>query len=242
MRKTTLLVIALLVVVAAGPALSQTQGPVFPPPGGVTWSLTGDMGTWPYATLSFSNFDLSQSDDLWWTSVDTGYPSLSPVRMTLDGGIDEAGEYLTYDTTSPVSSGVARWFGVTDWNCPVSGFTGWRNVSTRFTLTFTPSTNLLVGASQGVSAPYVHMVDGSFSVKLEAAGYCSTGPPSYQQWRPINEFPQWAGNTGDTMTHHFGGFYYTDPEPSADDSPEPATWVLLACTGGLAALRRRRRA
>ena len=45
--------------------------------------------------------------------------------------------------------------------------------------------------------------------------------------------------TGDYHINHAGALY--GAPPAGDDSPEPATWVLLACTGIAGAIRSRRR-
>ena len=61
---------------------------------------------------------------------------------------------------------------------------------------------------------------------------------------PLPDPPE-SGWTFKEGVHHFAddlALRVTQaPEPDPDDSPEPATWVLLACTGVVGLLRRRKR-
>ena len=80
-------VIAVCVIVWANAAWADTiTGPSYPPPGGVTFSSSGNFRTGT-ATWNYSNFNSAQYGQLWW-----GPATLSAIQIAFDGSADSAGE------------------------------------------------------------------------------------------------------------------------------------------------------
>ena len=84
-------------------------GPVFPPPGGVTFSRnppTGSAGEAGGVTFNFSGFDFTQYDRLWWGPAN--------IRAAMDGStsaaVNSPGETLTFGS---LSGDIATWTGST---------------------------------------------------------------------------------------------------------------------------------
>ncbi len=63
------------------------------------------------------------------------------------------------------------------------------------------------------------------------------GRPYAQIW---NDAVVWQGRSGGNYEIYIGQ-YSSPTSPGGDDSPEPATWLLLACTGIAGAIRSRKR-
>lgn len=190
---------------------STLQGPVYPPPGGVTLGASGSSGLSGGKTFSYSNFDPSQYGVLYWgpTSLLIGEPNNTEFDMTFNSCSNSTCEF-----DAPVG-----WYLPTRLILNVSGFLG------------APVTE----ASQGVFAAPTYplfQVNGNFSTTFEFEALQNGS------WVPIDTIPNEslgtpAGNTN-VKSANFG-FFDTLP------TPEPASMVLigagLVCMG---VIRRRK--
>src|SRR5262245_19319235 len=68
---------------SVGVTASAPLGPVYPPPGGVSFTPSGDIGRPGGKDVVFTNFDFSQFSELYWGPSDSG-----AVRIALDGAFD----------------------------------------------------------------------------------------------------------------------------------------------------------
>lgn len=152
------------------------EGPVLPPPGGVTivqdpqctdWNLDTDecIGRAGGMDLVFTSMDLSQMAILYWGPEDA-----TAIGLALDCAIDEGGETMVLSLPdSNLAGGMARWLGMAE--IDVWGGTGWETISldTRFTLeTFNISGPIPMTSGQtlGLGDIAVAQVLGDFRANL----------------------------------------------------------------------------
>jgi hypothetical protein len=216
-------------------AWASLSGPVFPAPGGTTFSSTGtSSGGSGGSTLNYSAIQVGTFTSLYWA------PQAGSVQLTLTGS---APVTLNYDpTTSNLPGGVARWTasGVAYTNPNPGTQQGPLNV--RFTITqASPSTSALVAAPPDISAvgaaENVIPTAGAFSLNvLFEAQY----PPGSGTWVPVDTLPQPAGTSNNVQTDFSGGFYYqlAQRAPALGLTGAVGLTLLLSAVG-VAALRRR---
>lgn len=210
-------------------ALSTTLvGPVYPPPGGVTFSSNGVNAVDTGRVGTYSNFDLTASNAL--------YFGLSPIGLAMDGAINSPGETLTYSSAlSDLLNGIAVFTGTTT----VNSFGVDQTVYDRFTATFTDLSNnpLSIATNPDVSggAFPVLTVLGSYKVGqgFTASSSLNGSYISASSYFSNAHAPSTPGLLKSSIS---GGFYY---EPVAA-VPEPGTWalMLLGFMGMGAAVRR----
>lgn len=203
--------------------LAAVVGPTYPAPGGNTFAATGNPRTAGGRTMTYSGFNFSAFDQLWWGP--------SSVQSAMDGAIDSAGETMALDSTV---GNIAVWLGSTFINTN-SGTLG---VDTRFTATITGGgSNWVTPGAVGITDPDPMTVSEITSdpfvvnVLFEAA---LAGSGSYQ---PFNTFYdlQPTVASGQALTS-FGGSMYYEPPTAV---PLPATaWLLLGGLGMLGLSRR----
>ena len=157
------------------------EGPVLPPPGGVTitqdpqctdWNLDPDecIGRDGGMDLVFTGMALSQVAILYWGPEDA-----TAIGLALDCYIDEGGETMLFSPgQSNLSGGMARWLGTTEltyWN-DVTWVTD--SLDTRFTLlTFDISgpVPMTLGDTLGLGDIAVAQVPGDFRANLLMEAY-----------------------------------------------------------------------
>lgn len=207
----------------------------YPPLGGVSLSSSGTgVGNGGGRTWSFSAFDFSAFDQLWY-GIDTTY--LPMIAMNQQAGFT-AGENLVYSVAdSSPGSGIAVWTGNSDftYNVP-SAVTV--NVPVRLTLTlggagaseFVESTTLLaIDPAFDTSQSVVAEVSGDFSINILAEAFKDGS------WTPINDlFDAESTYESDGTRSSFGTTFYSTAVP------EPMSAMLLALGGVALQLRRRR--
>ncbi len=222
MKKTLLLLGTVAVTMGAEAALT---GPAWPPPGGVNYTMTGtSIGDPGGVTFSFSNFNPSQFNDLFWGLWNGGYP-----QMALDNSLDPLSFYYR-------TGGTAAWAGTTTWFHHETGVaTSVQTILYAGVGGLGSDPWVLAGDVPGLDPGLGAVVNTAggldFTVNLQAMAWIEGDSYGY---RPINSIPQSAGHGGWTRTEFAGGFYYTTPEAVA-------TLPLLAATAiGMLALRRRR--
>lgn len=218
---TLALTLATLHVHAAAPT-----GPVFPPPGGVTFSGSGPSALSGTRTGSYSGFDLSATGDLYFT--------IDPIRLAMDAAIDSAGETLSLNLgLSNLAAGLAVFTG----NTRVISFGNPIAVNTRFTMQALDAGNaplaLATNVDIGGGALPVLLVGGNYKIQTSfQAAYASNNVYT----SATSLFDGTVGKSpagGQLLSSTSGGFYYT-----AAPVPEPGTWALfglgLALTGAAA--------
>jgi hypothetical protein len=221
---------AALLVMSAGAAAATTYtGPTYPAPGGTTFTPGAGSTITGGKTNTYSGFDLSQTNDLYFTfEADEGIDSTTGLHLDL--------------SASNLAGGVAVYDGVN------TGF------NVRFTATFTNTSNVALALTQsnlangggfsssglggGLSGSNTAalLVNGDFKVTeaFTLNGVASSG--EFNSWEQSNHF---AGNS--LISNVNGGFYYSD-NPVGGGAPEPAGWALMIIGfGGIGASLRRRR-
>lgn len=223
-------VATLMLTLTAGQAQAAvTTGPVFPPPGGVTFSGSGPSAISGTRVGSYSGFDLSATGDLYFT--------INPIRLAMDGSVDTSGETLSLDLgLSNLGNGLAVFTGSTrvfSFGSPVA-------VNTRFTMQALDVLNaplaLTTNADIGGGALPVLLVNGNYKIQTSfQAAYASGGTLASAQ----SLFDGTAGKSptaGQLVSSTSGAFYYT-----AAPVPEPQTWAMFALGLGLTGTLARRR-
>ena len=189
-------------------------GPVYPPPGGVTFSTNGILPINSGRVATYQNFDLSQTDQLYFGIVSAG--------LGMDGNIGPT-EMLTYNSTlSNLAGGVAVYSGTTTVNNAGQD----QLVYDLLTLTFTDlSSNplaLTINPDAGGGLFPVLNVQGGYNVG-ESFTASSTGlPGSYQAAGAYFNGLQTPNIPNLLQSSLSGGFYY-----SVASVPEPASWTLM---------------
>jgi hypothetical protein len=196
----------------------------FPPPGGVTFAGgAGGSGNSGGKTNTYSNFNFSAFQDLYFGAASASAPALA-----LDGHIDSS-EVMGF---SSFTGNTAKWTGTASFR-DVFGTT--HTIGTEFLLTLvSPGGAVFQAPPAGASNGADYHVTGDFQVNLQFLG--KEGASSYQ---PINALYQGYStpvssdpNFHAVQTSFTGSFYYT---PAAVDAPTAAPLPSVAC-GGIALL------
>jgi hypothetical protein len=189
--------------------LPSIVGPVYPPPGGVTFSATGSSGSTGGRTGTYTNFNFSGT--LYWGPSEAG--------IRLDGQSSPLNEFTASQLDLPSSNlagGVARWV-LPNVHVDTVSPSGGILVTTRLTLTVTTTggssialTNSLPSGLSG-SIGVVMQVPGSFNDNF----LFEVNDPSSGQWVPAVDWynSQSTGSAG-TATSFGGGFWYPQIDAS----------------------------
>ena len=205
------------------------NGPVYPPPGGVSLSATGNLIATGGVVFTYQNFNPSAYGDLWWA------PSSSN-GIAFDGSINTPNETLTLLS---LTGNTATFVGTSAMNTAF----GVRSVDTRLTLVATDlsgnAINWDLGATEGVPSSIALDVPGDYRLTLAATARL-TGTTTYQSAQSLYDSSNTVGGQ-QLVTSIGGGFYFT--APAAEGAPVP---LPLAAVGGFAlmggmSLRRIRR-
>jgi len=203
-----------------GVTASAPTGPVYPPPGGVNFTPSGDIGRLGGKDFVFTNFDFSQFNELYWGPSDS-----AAVRIALDGAFDSQSEALAFDAgQSDLTNGMARWTGSTtvSYVDSVQG-TITTTLATRFTLRPIDVTNgtpisMTVAATLGIpQAGAVIPVTGDFKANLLMEAFFNGA------WQPVLDLYDnlHTLQPGGALTSFNGGFFYTPAAPTSTPTPTP---------------------
>ncbi len=230
---------ALPIFLFAAPEASAAYSliPVYPAPGGTTFSGSGTAGLSGGRTNFYSGFDESQYDDLAWSFITIPNPYHST-----ESGSDGNMTFSSYDP----GTGLMTWESTS--NAVWATATGTENVATRLVAQFQPFTGtnhagplgsgwLVPTSAANEALSSVFGGDGSWPlIDVDATGV----QDQFQVWyqfqiaagTPLLDYYNVSSSLGGSMNSGVsGGFLVSVPEPSA---------VLLGGLGVLALLRRRR--
>jgi hypothetical protein len=229
--------VAVISLLGTAPAYAALLGPVYPAPGGTTFSSTGtSAGSGGGIVASYSGINAPAQTELYWG------PAAGSVQVSLTG----TSSYTTLNFDSSVSNlagGLARWTasGVAYSNPTPGGQSG--PLKVRFTVTqVTPATNAFMAAPSDIAA-----VGAVLNVKTTGSAYSlnwifeAEYPPGSNTWVPVNNLAQQVA--GSTNTGFNGGFYYAapPPPPGVPAVGPTGTLLLAALLPGLGFLILRRR-
>ena len=247
-RRMTMVILSLWILLCLiVPLALALEGPVLTPPGGVTFNESGActalgdpveecLGRTGGIDFTYTDFDLSQSQVLYWGPIDT-----TAVGLAFDCAIDETGESMSLNLgQSDLANGMARWTGSTDvtvWN-GVTWITD--TVNTTFTLTASDlggGIPLRSGTSLGLGNTAVITVAGDFAANLlMEAQYSGVLSPSLELFDGLHTRPEHENCAISRVEHGF--FYEDDPITgltAANDSPtllgHPTTLTATTATG-----------
>lgn len=190
------------------PALT---GPVFPAPGGTTFSGSGQQGNTGGRIWNYSGFDTSKFSSLYWGPSITSLPSAS-----LDGTLHS----LTF---AGISGTTATWSGSTSYTNPTSNFTSTVNLYLTISVNGLGANPWVPASSLGLptAGALVNNSSGAdFSAKIQFTGYGT----SANVGTPLNSFqqpPTPPPVLSKTITSFSGAFYYVSPVP------EPEEWAMM---------------
>ena len=205
-------------------------GPVYPPPGGVTWNGSGN-GLTGTATWNYSNFDVSGLQSLYFGLNQVNYGAIG-------AGLNNVANPFT---SVSVSGQTATFSASTSWLNPSTLVT--QAASTRLVMTVSglganPWTTNLASIGLDNTGTYGNLfavVDNSSgqNFTLNWAIQANTG----SGWQAINTVQQHSSHTGFTRSNFATGFYYDEVQ----GVPEPSSLLMLASGGLIGAVRLRRR-
>ncbi|WP_136442000.1 VPLPA-CTERM sorting domain-containing protein [Pacificoceanicola onchidii] len=223
--------IATVCALTIGSAAQAATLAGYPAPGGTSFSGSDNpfsssgpnTGT---ATWTYSGFDPSEWDQLWW-----GFEDL---ELAMDGAIDELGEAMSL---ASMSGATIVYEGMTSIDAGdvftravatiVSGGSNWIDPTTVGIL----SPNIFAVSEVDGTVPFV------VTFAVTASGTYDAGGAGYVPW--FNYFDPNTGPSedGNSRTSFYRNFYYTTAEV-----PLPAGLpLLLAGLAGLVVVRRRKR-
>ena len=208
-RKKSIVLITLMVMTVS-PALAILSGPIYPPPGGVTWAPSGtDPGDpngldWNYTGFNFAAGDIS---NLYWA------PLKSTIGISLDNGQNYTGGEIL-DLSADPNGASAQWSGTSLLTYKLNTTDPWtyyETVETRYTVTLSGNASWISPGSlpaelEGDNGA-VAQITGDFTANLFAeANFPSLG------WMPINEgfnALETLGSTGSSFSSGFWSEPYT---------------------------------
>ena len=222
LNSAVIITIAMIVGCIGGhPAQAAVVGPVYPPPGGVTFNSTGSIGTIG-ATRTYSAFAPSELATMYF-----GKSSAVPVQLSMDGATFTGAETLTYQGSV---GNTATWTGSSQ-ILQTSG----PSIAVDTRLVITLSGNIGSWEAPGPlgipsAADAVADVNGDFNafVRMEAKPTASSTWQGYLDLYNNTAFKPTSSSTAINV----GTAFYSIPEPSS---------LTLLGIGGIAMLRRRRR-
>jgi hypothetical protein len=216
MKHRLLCGVACVILVMLSVAIAETAsaipvGPVFPPPGGVTFTAGGapSAGDPAGRDFTFSGFDTNFFSALYW-----GPSSVNLPQAALDGTLDAA-------TSFSVSGTTATWSGTTTWTNPntsvVTTNVPWE---LRIDISGLGTTPWVQASTLGLPSPVGYVVDDSagttFTANLKFVANVGSG------FVAMNTIQQSPSTPSLTQTSFGGGFYFDRPSAV----PEPASLLL----------------
>jgi PEP-CTERM motif len=221
-----------VLLVSAQASATTYTGPVFPAPGGTSFSTNGITAVNSGRVATYQGFDLNATDQL--------YFGITNVGLAMDGAIDSPGETLTFDSAlSNLAGGIVVYDGSSLVLNAALGI--YQTAYNHFTLTFTDLSNnalsLTINPDIGGGLFPVLDVQGGFHVGEAFTSSSSISGPYTATSTYFNNLN--TVNTPNLLQSSFsGGFYYTESA-----LPEPSTWALMLIGFGSIgmSLRRSRR-
>lgn len=231
MKKTFLTLLLSLSLFLGISALSYANliGPDWPAPGGTTYTATGlgiahDGGR----TFSYSGFDFSASDDLYW-----GLSADFDQVISLTNRISSPFEVLEIDT---FTGNQAEWRGISWLDNANTG--NLDSVLTRLVIDLTGDASFVDSSSLDTrELEPLAFVTGDFQAQLVGEISQDNGTT----WHAIDPyFDSYQTQPGDQYSINIGGAFYSTPATAP--VPEPATTLLIgAGVAGLLGTSRLRR-
>ena len=229
-----------LVVAGAGAAqaTSSYQGPVYPAPGGNTFSASGDIASAGGETWTFGGFDTSQFGQMVWGPWDANSVKLS-FDATADTSYSQPGEVLQFDSAdSDLANGKIVFTGHADMSIfNGSGYTP-TSFDTRFTLLATDLSNTPLSLTDPASLGLDGGIGGQVSVNDNLSGYkvnmLYEASPNGTVWTPAKDLFNNIGTSQGTdpgtqiHTSFDAGFYYTPPAAPLTITPQPFDFGSVA--------------
>lgn len=204
-------------------AWAALSGPVWPAPGGTSYIPSGNEGSTGGKTFSYSGFDSTKYDKLYW-----GPSEGATIGASLNGSGISGSEIMNF---SSFSGNKAYWTGSSTWTWIDGGGTQHINeaINTRMTLTLTGASFQDASALGKSSVGVLAQVNNDYAANiLFEAQFGSTWMPVRDGYNLFETDP--AIPTGTTFN---GGFYYTPvPVPAA-------VWLFGSGLVGLIGLRRK---
>jgi len=244
MRKTRKMAVIFIVSIAFGSLIWEANATLitndgYPAVGGVSWVGAGSPGSGTGATWTYSSFDFSAFDQLWYGFNASILPE-PLVSMNNNSGWAASANLSFSSIDSSLASGIAVWTGASDFTTVTPAAT--TSIPVRFTASlqgpgatqFVLSNTLLtIDPTFDTSQSVVTEVIGDFSVNFLAEGFYGG------TWTPINDlFDGQDTASGDQTNANFStGFYST----AATAVPEPSSALMLGLTCLTLTFRRCRR-
>jgi len=196
-----------LVMSASLVAHAQTNGPVWPPPGGVNYTWSGQAGSYGGRTLTFTGIDMSQFSWLGWGAWDANSVFASFSRTPTEP-FQSADQLVFNPGASDLLNGVAIWTGSTVAYSPFGTYV----CPTRLTMTTYDNAmnpiRMNLGGEKGAPTPVVAEIPfvGEFKANLLFEAY-------WGGWYPMNPLFDslhiYAGYA--SRVNFSGGFFYRGP-------------------------------
>jgi hypothetical protein len=234
-----LLFVYSLMIAASVAVQAEPTGPVYPPPGGVTFAGSGDSGTTGGRTNFYSNFDPLQYEELFWT-----FYSIANPRHSSQGATTGNMAFAGYDS----ATGISTWSSTA--NMTWTPIQGTQSIATKFVMQLQPFTGTNGGPLGGGWIPPVTAADAGITslasnwplIDVAALSHPTDSFQVWYQYQTASGTPLLTyyntfnnPNPSSVITSASGGFYYTAV-------PEPSTGMLLLLTGaGLATRLRQHR-
>jgi len=235
---------SILITVGSGaPPSGEILGPVYPPPGGVTFNSNGQMGSGTGVFFYFTDFDLSQVATLAW-----GTDTSAPILLAMDGMANDPGETLIFNSTdSDFANGIMRFTGSTNFT--------YQDPGTLNFVTETLDTRLTVHVYDGQgNIPLADVTDPEINLAPEIGGiapvnenYPTGGTNSPMtvnllmeaffngSWQPVDDVftSQNTPPTSEVVTSFLGGFYYQESGGQTEPPNDQVLGPVLIPPGGV---------